>query len=599
MGNYAILSMLGGLALFLFGMHTMSQSLEQMAGGTLERRLKSLTDRPIPSLLLGIIITVVIQSSSATTVLLVGLTASGILSFRQTLYVTFGSNIGTTVTAWIFSLAGIEGDSLLMQMLKPVHFSPILAILGVALLMFSKKDRRRSIGQVLVGFTVLIYGMTLMSDAVRPLSDNAQFQSLLTKFQNPFLALAVSLFFTAIIQSSSAAVGILQAISTTGRITFSTAIPMIMGMNIGTCITPLLASIGATPAARRVAVSHIAINLLGTLILFPVFLLCGRILPQGSLAAATTATDIAIQHTTFNLITTALLLPASRLLAQGIERMIPEAAPDRVRSATDELFCHIDERLFRSPAVAVAECESLTMQMSDIALDTLLAALSMTEEYSGERADWILKQEQKLDLMEDRLATYLSRLSSAALSDNNSRRVSKMLHGIGNLERLGDHAIKLCTNAKEAQELSASFSGDAKRELSLLQDATVELLKETLRAYRKNDLSAAYKTEPLAYVISKRVKETKVNHLARLRQGFCSMDCGVLLTDRLRDYERISDHCSNLAAAVIEFSDRRYDMHHFLRTFRREDPAFARMTEEYSKKYSLNEQHSSKGKPGI
>ncbi len=587
MNIFSLLSLIGGMAFFLFGMNVMSENLEKMAGGQLERMLKKMTANPVISLGLGAMITIAMQSSSATTVLLVGLVNSGIMNFSQTLSVIFGANIGTTLTAWILSLSGIESSSLWLQMLKPINFSPILALLGIIFLMTSKSDRKHSIGKVLIGFAVLMYGMTMMSDAVGPLAEEPYFQELLGKFANPVLGLLIALAITAIIQSSAASIGILQALSLTGTLSVGTVIPMIMGLNIGTCATSLIACIGTGTNARRVAVVHTTIKVLGALICLPLYLLLSSLFAWDFIGQAATPVRIALIHTVYNLLVTLILMPATPLLVRLTKRIVPEKSEGKSRKGKEKDF-ELDERLFRSPSVAIAECANLTVRMSGIAHETLLKTFTLLRQYDHHTADWILEQEDRLDHLEDRLGTYLVRLSGDALSQTDSRNVSRMLHAIGDFERLGDHAVNLLKTAQEIHRKEISFSPAAREELRILTDAVTEILEITAQAYEANSVETAVNVEPLEQVIDHLIAEIKDNHIRRLQEGNCTIELGFVLSDILTNMERISDHCSNIAVAVIETAHDSFDTHRYLNTVKGSDEDFRKKFRAYDQKYALD-----------
>ena len=588
MDFFSVLSLIGGLAFFLFGMHVLSSNLEKLAGGHLEKLLKRMAAKPIVSFLVGGAITVAMQSSSATTVMLVGLVNSGILQFSQTLYVIFGANVGTTLTAWILSLSGIQSSNFWIQMLKPIHFSPIVALVGILLLMFSKKDRRRIIGTVCVGFALLMYGMTLMSDSVSPLAELPAFTSILNQFGNPVLGLLVALLFTAVVQSSAASIGILQAISLTGSLSWAAVIPMVMGLNIGTCATSLISCIGANTNAKRVAATHLLIKVLGALFFLPLFLILDAIFDWSVLSAAVTPWGIALIHTVYNLLLTLLFMPFSRLLVKLVERLVREKKTADKKS-TEEVFV-LDERLLRVPSVAVAECDNKTREMCSLACDTLMDSFSILFQYKKELDDKILRQEDRLDQMEDKLGTYLVPLAAQNVSHDESRDISRMLHTIGDFERLGDHAVNLLKLSREIHEKQISFSGDALSELEILQKAVTEILILTDEAYLTGDPTLAVRVEPLEQVIDKLISGIKDNHIGRLVAGNCTLELGFILQDILTNFERISDHCSNIAVALIELGHHSFRTHEYLSGVKNGDDAeFDRLFEQYDSKYKLTQ----------
>ena len=590
MDLFSILTLIGGLVFFLFGMQVMSGSLEKMAGGKLESMLKKATARPIPSMLLGTVITMVIQSSSATTVILVGLVNSGLMQFSQTLYVIFGANIGTTFTAWLLSLSGIESSNVFVQMLKPINFSPILALLGIITLMFSKSDRKRSIGTVGIGFALLMYGMDMMSEAVSPLAQMPGFENALQFLSNPLLGLLAALLFTMVIQSSSAATGILQALSLTGAVSYGMAIPMIMGINIGTCITGIIASIGTNVNARRVAGVHMFSNLIATAVFLPVFWILDSLLDFAFVASAITPWGIAIVHSAFNILLTVMLMPVSRLLVKIITFCIrdkEQKSDAEPNSAQDHQPFLLDERLLRSPSIAISECSERTLQMSQLAHDTILQVFRILYHYDETIAQQILTQEDRLDQMEDRLGTYLVPIGSQALSGEDSRRVASMLHNIGDFERLGDHAVNLLKVSKEMYDKHITFSDHAKRELEVLMHAASEILNMTERAFREKDATLACRVEPLEQVIDKLIARIKNNHINRLCSGDCTIELGFILSDLLTNFERISDHCSNIAVSLIELEHNSFDTHQYLNSVKYGNEDFTRLYDEYQKKFAL------------
>lgn len=586
MDIFAFLRLILGLAFFLFGMNVMSSNLEKMAGGRLEQLLKTMTASPWVSMLLGAAITIAVQSSSAVTVMLVGLVNSGIMKFGQTLYVIFGANIGTTLTAWILSLSGIQSGNVWLKMLKPENFSPILAIIGVVMMMVCNNDKKKSIGTVLVGFTILMYGMVVMSDAVSPLAEMPEFSAVLAGLRNPLLGVVVATVFTAVIQSSAASVGILQALALTGSLTYEMVIPMVMGLNIGTCATSLISSIGTSYKAKRVAVIHFSIKVIGTLICLPLYLLATSVFQLEFVHYTVTPWNIAMVHTVYNLAITALLMPFTNQLVKlgkWLVRAKEETAPkDSMQYAPDLL-------LLRSPSVALQECDHYTFRMAATARESLEKAMTLVGAYNETDAEVVLQQEDTLDLYEDRLDTYLVYLSAQALSQQDSRRVGKMQHAIGDFERLGDHAVNLVKAGKELEIKSLFFSEEARRELGVLSEAVREILQLTTDCYITTDHEMAHRVEPLEQVIDDLTKTIKLHHIARLQAGRCSIELGFILTDLLTDYERISDHCSNIAVAVIELQHDALDSHRYLNEMKRDSDAFRMMFEEFSEKYKLPE----------
>ncbi len=562
MDIFSIFTLCGGLAFFLYGMNVMSSSLEKIAGGRLERTLKKMTSNPFKSLLLGAGITIAIQSSSAMTVMLVGLVNSGVMELGQTIGVIMGSNIGTTLTAWILALTGIESESVWMNLLKPENFSPLLALIGIVLIMGSKKQRRRDIGRIMVGFAILMYGMELMKNAVSPLADSPQFSSILTAFNNPLLGVLVGAVFTGVIQSSAASVGILQALALTGSITYGMAIPIIMGQNIGTCVTALLSSIGVNRNAKRVAVVHISFNIIGTVVCLILFYGGDAIFHFSIMDQPINAVNIALCHSVFNIFTTVLLLPFSKQL----ERI----AVLLVRNDTkNDSVAFLDSRLLRTPGVAISECASLAGQMADLAQKNVQLAIAQLSSFQSARETEIESNEEKLDIYEDHLGHYLVEASRKGLSSENSKTTSKLLHSIGDFERIGDHAKNILDSARELHEKDLTFSEEAQRELDVLTRAVTDILSTATEAYKTNDAALAVTVEPLEETIDQLSEEIRLRHIHRLQQGVCTIQMGFILSDLLTNYERIGDHCSNLAICVIETVDKELNPHEYLHDLKR------------------------------
>ncbi len=584
MDFFSILKLVLGLSFFLFGMNVMSANLEKLAGGRLENSLKKMTSNPILSMVVGAGITIAMQSSSATTVMLVGLVNSGIMHFSQTLYVIFGANIGTTLTAWILSLSGISSDNYILQMLKPENFSPLLAIAGVVLLMVGKTDKKKSIGTILAGFAVLMYGMEFMKESVSPLAEMPAFTDMLVKFSNPVLGVLIGLVVTAVIQSSAASIGILQALSLTGSISCGVAIPIIMGQNIGTCATSLLSCIGTNANAKRVAAVHASIKIIGMLICLPIYYFGDKALGSHISSITANPANIALIHTVFNIVITIILMPCSKLLVKLVNRIVREKT---VESDEKKPIFTLDELLLRSPSVAVSECDSYTSTMAIIAQDAILDSFRLLDGYDKNLVNNILEKEDDLDSLEDSLGSYLVKLSTQAVSDVDSRRVSKMLHAIGDFERLGDHAVNLLKVAQEMYDKKIAFSDEAKRELAVLRDATVDILNLTVKSYLDNDVVLASRVEPLEQVIDGLTAQIRSNHISRLQSGNCTIEMGFVLSDTLTNFERISDHCSNIAVAVTELHKGSFDTHRYLNSFKNESNEFAKTYEEYAEQYAI------------
>ena len=565
MDIFSLFTLCGGLAFFLYGMTTMSKSLEKMAGGKLERTLKRMTSSPLKSLLLGAGITIAIQSSSAMTVMLVGLVNSGVMELGQTIGVIMGSNIGTTLTAWVLSLTGIESESVAVNLLKPENFSPLLALAGILFIMGSKKQRRRDIGRILVGFSILMYGMELMKQAVSPLAEMPEFSSLLTAFNNPLLGVLVGAVFTGIIQSSAASVGILQALALTGSITYGMAIPIIMGQNIGTCVTALLSSIGVSRNAKRVAAVHISFNVIGSAVCLVLFYGGNLLFHFPFMDFTIGAVGVALCHTVFNVFTTVLLLPFSRQLEKLARRMVRSEDP-----AKD--FAFLDPRLLRTPSVAVSESVAMAGRMGELARHNLLLALEQLSGCSEAREQEILQNEDKLDLYEDRLSNYLVEVSQHGVSMDDIRTVSRLLHAIGDFERIGDHALNLQESARELHEKGLRFSGGAEAELTVLTGALRDILDAALASFTADDASAAGAVEPLEETIDQLIDEIRTRHIRRLQSGACTIQLGFILSDLLTNLERVSDHCSNIALSVIEEQDGGLDRHAYLQDVKAAGP---------------------------
>ena len=579
---FSIISLMGGLAFFLYGMTVMSSGLERMAGSKLESSLKKMTSNPLKSLILGAGITVAIQSSSAMTVMLVGLVNSGIMNIGQTIGVIMGSNIGTTLTAWMLSLVGIETESLWLGLLKPENFSLLFALVGILLIMLSKKNKHKDIGTIFVGFAVLMYGMKLMSSAVSPLAEMPQFSRLLTAFENPIMGVIVGAVFTGIIQSSAASVGILQALALTGSLTYSMAIPIIMGQNIGTCVTALISSIGVSRNAKKVAIIHVSFNLIGTVVFLSLYLALRSFIGFAFSDNSIDALGIAIVHSTFNVATTLLLLPFTK----GLEKLANVVIHDDGTPEKAQIHL-LDPRLLATPSVAISECDNLTTKMFQLAKTALLSSLSLTEKYDKTAAEKILQNEAVIDRYEDQLGNNLVRLSSMKLSDKDSLRVSKMLHAIGDFERLGDHAVNVLKTAKELYEKDLSFSPAAIHELSVLKSALIEILDLTLNAYETGDIYVASQVEPLEQAIDTLVATIKSNHIKRLQASGCSIEMGFILSDLLSNFARISDHCSNIAVLVIEEAEGSFDSHRYLNDIKYGNAGFTATYEKYCAKYAL------------
>lgn len=580
-----VITLLGGLAFFLFGMHVMSSGLERLAGGRLEQVLKKMTSNTFKSFLLGLGITAAIQSSSAVTVMLVGLVNSGLMEIGQTIGVIMGSNIGTTVTAWILSLSEINSENPVINLLNPSNLSPIIALIGILLIMFSRKSRKKDAGSICIGFAVLMAGMNMMGDTVAPLADSPAFVSLMTAFRNPLLGVLAGAVFTAIIQSSSASVGILQALSLTGSVTYGTAIPIIMGQNIGTCVTALISSIGVNKNARKVSVIHISFNLIGTMLFLCVIYGVNLLNPLQFLGNTIGPFEIAVSHSIFNIVTTAVLFPFTRQLEKIANFVIRTDA--QKKKGKEPVF--LDERLLNTPSFAASECSNLTVKMAHMACENILLSLRLLQNYDKKQAEAVLKTENELDAYEDKLGSFLVKLSGKELSDSDSRTASKLLHCIGDLERIGDHAVNLVKSADEIHEKGISFSSEARKELAILTKALEEILTLTTEAFETDSVETAKKVEPLEQAIDFITSEIKSRHVRRLQNGECTIETGFILSDLLNNYERVSDHCSNIAVAVIELDHQSFGTHAYLNSIKsNENREFCRDYEYYVEKYALS-----------
>lgn len=556
MSIVSIISLFGGLAIFLFGMNIMGEGLEKQSGGKMAAVLGNLTASPLRGLLLGAGVTALIQSSSATTVMVVGFVNSGILNFHQSIGIIMGANIGTTVTSWLLSLAGLEGDSLIVQMLKPTTLAPIVATIGILLYMQSSR-KKKDIGAVMLGFAILMTGMDTMSSAMKPLANVPEFAQILTIFQNPLLGILTGALLTAVIQSSSASIGILQALAVTGSITFGAAVPIVMGQNIGTCITAALSAIGANKNAKRVAVVHLLFNIIGTVILLAVFYTLHAVFRFSFMSGSINSAQIALVHTLFNVCSTAILFPMNRLLEKLAYRMIPEQAEDNE-------FALLDERFLATPSLAVEQSRRLVCRMAEMAKTCMITSIRAVDDYNEKTRQEILDAEEKIDSYEDKLGTYLVQLGSRSLSLEDSHQVSMLLHMIGDLERIGDHAVNMLGAAQEVHDKKIVFSEDAHSELMVITAALGEILQITCDAIETGSTQMAEKVEPLEQVIDSLRYKMKERHVARLQKGECTIDVGFVFSDMLTNIERVSDHCSNLAVSLIQIGQDQFDTHEYL-----------------------------------
>lgn len=556
---FNIFTLFGGLAFFLYGMNVMSSGLEKLAGGKLEGLLKKMTSNPFKSLLLGAGITIAIQSSSAMTVMLVGLVNSGIMEIGQTVGVIMGSNIGTTLTAWLTSLTGIDSDVFLLKMLKPSSFSPIIAFIGIVISMTSHSDKKKSAASIMLGFAILMFGMNLMSDSVDGIDQIPGFRNILVAFNNPLLGVLVGAVVTGIIQSSAASVAILQALAISeSGITFGMAIPIIMGQNIGTCVTALISSIGVNKNAKKVAVIHVSFNVIGTAVCLALYYGLDAVFDFVITDMPINTYQIALCHMIFNVFTTVILLPFAKGLVKIANIVIKTTDTENVKGS------FIDERLTATPSVAVAECSSKVKEMALIAKEAIVSSINILHDYDVQKHDETLKNEEKLDYYEDKLSAYLVKISSMSLSSEDSFNVSKQLHTIGDFERIGDHAVNLTKTADEIKTKGIRFSDEANREIDTASNALLEILDITINSYVSDDVNLARKVEPLEQVIDGLISEIKINHIERLQSGSCTIELGFILSDMLTNFERVSDHCSNIAVAVIDAHKKSFESHKYL-----------------------------------
>lgn len=577
---FDVLTLIGGLCLFLFGMSVMGDGLERRAGNSLKALLGKLTNSKIKGFLTGLGVTAVIQSSSATTVMVVGFVNSKIMSLRQAIGVIMGANIGTTVTAWILSLGGISSDNILMKLLKPTSFTPILALIGTVFLMFAKSTKKKDTGTILLGFATLMFGMDTMSGAVAGLADIPAFQNLFIMFRNPVLGVLVGAVLTAIIQSSSASVGILQALSVTGAVSYSAAIPIIMGQNIGTCVTALLSSLGTNKNARRTAVVHLLFNVIGTVVWLSVFSLLSGIFEPAILNASATYFGIAVSHSIFNVLCTALLLPMSSLLEKVAYMVVPEGKETTVA-------VELDERLMATPTIAIQQCGNLTVKMAMDAVEGFKLSLKTLHTFSQEDGERIRAYEDITDHYEDVLGTYLTRVSRFQMSDDDSAEISKLLKLIGDFERISDHSVNILESAEELQEKKVEFSDNAKKELDVLCKALEEILDMTVTAFANNDSDLACNIEPLEQVVDNLKSTLRDHHIVRLKDGACTVEVGFIWADILTNLERASDHCSNIAACILDANQHNMNVHESVRSMKENDQNFDAKFKEYTEKYTI------------
>lgn len=585
---FSIFTMLGGLAFFLYGMNVMSTGLEKLTGGKLEVALKKMTSNKLKAIMLGMGITVAIQSSSAMTVMLVGFVNSGIMTLEQTIGVCFGSNIGTTFTAWLLCLGDIKDGGVggaagfVLKLLKPESFSPLMALAGTILIMFAKKNKKKDIGRILVGFAVLMTGMTLMSDSVDPLASSPNFKDILTAFENPVLGVLVGAGFTGIIQSSAGSIGILMAFSTSGALSYGMALPIIMGCNIGTCVTALLSTFGVNKDAKRVAWTHILVKIIGTLILLPIIMLLQSVLDLEIFNATVGYLGIAVMHTIFNVATTIMFLPFTKQLIALSKLVIRDSKNASENEAKEDFI--LDERFLKTPAVAIEICRSVTVAMSELTKQTIFDALGMLTKYDEATAEQVIRCEDRIDHYEDKLNSYLVRISKNSITAADGRRVSKMMHMVGNFERISDHAVNLVESAQEMHEKKIEFSPECRNEIAVITEAITDNINKAFEAYINDDLKLAHRVEPLEEVVDNISAELKSRHIRRLQNEECTVELGYIYQDILTNLERISDHCSNIAGCIIEI-DEKTDIHAYLHDVKENDEEFRKEFRIYSENY--------------
>ena len=551
------LNLIGGLVLFLFGMNVMGNALEKRAGNRLKNILGSMTSNVFKGFMLGLGVTAIIQSSSATTVMVVGFVNSGLMTLKQAVGVIMGANLGTSVTSWLLSTTAIEGDSLIMQLLKPTSFTPVLALIGLYFYMFQKNAKRKDTGLIFIGFAVLMFGMDMMSDSVAGLQDVPQFRQVLTLFSNPILGVIVGTVFTAVIQSSSASVGILQALSTTGSVSVATAIPIIMGQNIGTCVSAMISSIGATKNAKRAAVIHLSFNIIATLIILPVYYLIISLVELPIISQAASPLGIAVVHTGFKIVALAILMPCSKLL----EKLACKIVTDSKETSEVQL---LDERLLATPSVAIERCRTVAISMAEIAVSSFKDSLHALWSCTDKVAEKVRADESQVDQYEDKLGTYLVKISSQDLTHDDSNEVNKLLHIIGDYERISDHAVNIIESAEEIRDKKLDFSEIAREELTNMMNAIEEILDLALTSFRDGDLTMAIRVEPLEQIVDYLRDYLKNQHINRLRQGECTIELGFVLSDLLTNLERVADHCSNVACCLIEIAHESMDVHEYI-----------------------------------
>lgn len=575
---FSFFTLLGGLAFFIYGMSQMSQSLERISGDKMEVYIDKLTSNRLLGLVLGCFITIAIQSSSAVTVMLVGLVNSGLMNLSNTVGIIMGSNIGTTITAWIMSLIGVTSDNTIIKLLKPESFSPLLAFIGIALMMLAKAPKKKEIGNSFLGFAVLMFGMTLMSSSVAPLASDPDFSKLMTAFKNPLLGVATGLVVTAVIQSSAASVGMLQALSMTGSITYGIAIPIIFGQNIGTCATAILSSFGASRNAKRVAAIHLSFNIIGTVIFMVLFYALNSAFSFSFVDSSVNPVGIAFCHSIFNIGTTAILLPFANALVKIAEVVVGDNPQPQI--------AFLDERVFNTPSIAIAKCDSFSAEMAELAKDSVVKSIENFFADSDKFGGIIQKNEERIDIYEDRLDSYLVKLSAGKISPSDNAKIAKMLYSIGNMECISDYALTLVKSAEVIRNKKLPISQPGKAELTVLSNALTEIVNLTVNAYKNTDAELAEKVEPLNQVIDTLVRRSRENHFDRIQAGICTLKHGFVVADTLNCYERISDHCSNIAVAILASGKETFQPHNYLKQIKSgNNPEFQKLLREYQRIY--------------
>lgn len=585
---FDLLKMIGGLALFLYGMHMLSEGLEKISGGKLERILEKMTDSRWKAVLLGAGVTAVIQSSSATTVMVVGFVNSGIMKLSQAIGVIMGANVGTTITSWLLSLTGLEGDSFWLKLIKPTSFSPVLAIIGVVFIVFLKNAKKRDIGGILVGFAILMTGMNTMSDAMKPLSENPTFTGLFTMFANPVLGLIVGALLTAVIQSSSASVGILQALCATGKVTYASAVPIILGQNIGTCVTAMMSGVGAGKNAKRAATIHLMFNVIGVAVFMAVFYTIHFVMPFTFLGESANSAGIALVHTCFNILATLVLLPFANQLERLSFILIKPDDDENARKEEDEIFARLDERLLATPSFALEQTNACVLKMADLVEEAVNEAMAVILDYDKQTVKRIEQREKLIDRFDDEVGGYLVKLSARNLTESDTMKLNQMLHGIGDLERIADHAMNLGELARSMNKKEQHFSNKATEELRVFSRAVTDIVQMAVQVFQQGDLACAKRIEPFEEAIDRLQKDMKKRHTKRLKKGKCTAEMGFVLSDITNNYERIADHCSNLAIGVMQLYENDTYAHEYVDSLTKDEGSeFDVLYQQYLAKYKI------------